>query len=158
MNPESSQKLADLLRTHRIASLGTLRAGSPLVTLVLYAVSRDFCAFWLHLSKLAFHTRDIHTDPRVGLMIAEVDDGTRDPQTLARVSLVGEALAVEKDTTEFEEGRNLYTEKHPEAEHIFSLGDFDLYRIEPKSARFVAGFGEIFNLSLKDFKKAAEKT
>lgn len=156
MNPESSQKLAELLRTHRVASLGTLRAGSPLVTLVPYAVSRDFSAFWLHLSKLAFHTRDILADPRIGLMIAEVDDGARDPLTLTRVSLLGEAVLVSKDTPEFEEGKTLYMETHAGARTTFSLGDFDLYRIRPRTARFVAGFGEIFNLSLRDFKKAAE--
>ena len=34
------------------------------------------------------------------------------------------------------------------AEQLFSLGDFNLWRITPKGGRFVAGFGRAFNLVL----------
>jgi hypothetical protein len=35
------------------------------------------------------------------------------------------------------------------------LGDFAIYKIVPRTARYVAGFGKIFNLTVEDFKQAA---
>ena len=77
--------LARLIRTQRTASLGTLRGGSPFVSMVLYTTAPDFRAFIIHASRLAYHTQDILQDARVGLMIAEADDGMGDPQMLGRV-------------------------------------------------------------------------
>jgi putative heme iron utilization protein len=42
--------------------------------------------------------------------------------------------------------RNLYLQRFPEAEQLFSLGDFNIWKITPKGGRFVAGFGRAFNL------------
>jgi len=32
------------------------------------------------------------------------------------------------------------------AEQLFSLGNFNLWKITPKAGRFIAGFGQAFNL------------
>jgi hypothetical protein len=42
--------LARLIRSHRIAALGTLRDGAPFVSMVAYGVGADLGAFWLHLN------------------------------------------------------------------------------------------------------------
>lgn len=158
METQSSAALAELVRNNRVAALGTLRKGAPLVTMVPYAVSRELTSFMLHISRLAFHTQDILADPRVSLMICEPDTGDRDPQTLARVSVSGEAQEIAQDSAAFAGARGLYLARFPEAERNFSLGDFGLYRIEPHTARFVAGFGRIFNLTLRDFAAAGSPT
>jgi heme iron utilization protein len=155
MDAESLEILSRLIRSQRVGALGTLRNGAPHVSMAIYAVSSDFTAFWVHLSRLAFHTQNILQDPRVGLMIAEPDTGNSHPQTLARVSIQGEARGLIKDTQESVDARSLYLNRFPEAIGNFELGDFDLYRIEPQSARFVAGFGRIFNLGLANFREAS---
>jgi putative heme iron utilization protein len=155
MDAQSQQTLARLIRTQRIAALGTLRDGGPLVSMILYAVAPDFSAFYIHASRLAQHTRDILQDARVSLMIAETDTGVPDPQTLARVSIRGEAVEVPPADPDYAEARSLYLTKFPQAVFNFDLGDFALYRIQPRRARFVAGFGQIFNLTLADFKQTA---
>jgi putative heme iron utilization protein len=155
MDAESQITFSRLIRSQRVAALGTLRDGGPQVSMVVYAVSSDFSAFWIHLSRLAFHTQNILKDPRIGLMIAEPDKGGGDPQTLSRLSISGEARPLAKETQDFAAARSFYLGRFPEAIGNFELGDFDLYRIEPKSARFVAGFGRIFNLGLPNFLEAA---
>lgn len=155
MDAQSQQTLARLIRTQRIAALGTLRDGGPLVSLILYAVSPDFSAFYIHASRLAQHTQDILQDARVSLMIAETDTGVPDPQTLARVSIRGEAVEVPSSGVAYAEARSLYLTKFPQAAFNFGLGDFALYYIQPRRARYMAGFGQIFNLTLADFKQAA---
>lgn len=155
MDNQSQQTLARLIRAQRVAALGTLRDGGPLVSMILYAAAPDFSAYYIHASRLAQHTQDILQDARVSLMIAETDTGVPDPQTLARVSIRGEAVEVPPTIADYAEARLLYLTKFPQAFPNFGLGDFALYRIQPRRARFVAGFGQIFNLTLADFKKVA---
>jgi heme iron utilization protein len=154
MDTDSLHKLAQLIRSQRIASLGTLSQGIPHVSMVPYASAKDFSAFWLHLSGLAFHTRNIHADPHIGLMICEADAVGQDPLALARVSIQSEAVELPNGSQEFDSARSLYLAKFPGAEMSFGLGDFGLYRITPVEGRYVAGFGRTFNLSIEDFKRA----
>src|SRR3970282_1935708 len=148
--------LAALLRSQRTAALGTLRDGAPFVSLVLYAAAPDLSTFWLHLSRLAVHTRALLADPRVGLMISEPGRAGADPQQLARVSIQGEARALPPDAPAYAGTRSLYLARFPQAGQSFALGDFDLYCVRPVLARYVAGFGQIFNLSEADFRAAGE--
>ena len=97
MDKDSLHILTRLISSQRTAALGTLRSGAPEVTMVLYAPSPTFSEFWLHLSGLAHHTQNILADPRVSLMIVEPEDPERAPQTLARVTILGEASALVHD-------------------------------------------------------------
>lgn len=155
MDERSEKRLAELIRGQNSAALGTLRNGFPFVSMILFASSEDFTAYYIHISKLAHHTQDILKDPRVGLMISETDLGAKDPQTLARVSILGEAVEVLPGTAEFEAAAPLYLGKYPTAHGNFRLADFSLYRISVQTARYVADFGKIFNLKPADFRRAA---
>lgn len=146
MDTSSEKILADIIRTARIAVLGTLHEGEPNLAMVAYAFAEDFSAFYIHVSRLGRHTRDMESDPRVGLLIAETDDGRLDPQTLARLSIQGTAEMLPRNALDYANVKHLYLTRFPEAEGLFSLGDFNLWRITPKSGRFVAGFARAFNL------------
>jgi putative heme iron utilization protein len=154
---ESSPLLeyARLITSQRIGFLGTLRDGSPSVSMVSFAETHDLSSFLIHISGLAQHTQDIAHSSRVGFMIAEPDDGSRNPQTLARASIKGNAVLVPRSSGQYKELADLYLKKFPDSATTFSLGDFGLYRIEAKAARFVAGFGKIFNFGPVDFLEAA---
>jgi putative heme iron utilization protein len=155
LDGESTQLLAQLIRTQRVASLGTLRDGSPFVSMVLYAPAEDFRTYYIHTSRLAYHTQDILRDPRVSLMIAEADDGTRDPQTLARVSILGSAEIVSEEEADYATARSAYLSRFPDLAFTFGFGDFALYRIAVESARYVAGFARAFNLKPGHFEQAS---
>lgn len=159
MDEQSQRLLAHLLHTQRVAALGTLREGAPFVSLAAFAPAPDFTAFYLHISRLAVHTRDILQDPRVSLLIAEPDaDATRDPQTLARLSIQGVAEEVMSEVSDYAAARTLYLARFAEAAMNFRLADFSLFRIRPNRARYVAGFGKIFNLQPHHLSAAAERT
>ncbi len=74
MDQQSEQTLAHLIRETRLAALGTLHDGEPNLAMVSYAFARDFSAFYIHVSQLGKHTRDMENDPRVSLLITETDD------------------------------------------------------------------------------------
>lgn len=155
MNPESQHLLAQLIRTKHAAALGTLYEGAPLVSLVPYLPNAAFAAFYLHLSRLAQHTQAILREPQVSLMIAEPDIGQQDPQTLPRVSLQGVASILPPTEAEYEAVRTAYVQRFPTAAMTVSLGDFAFYRVTPSRGRFVAGFGQIFNLTRESLQAAA---
>lgn len=147
MDDASAAALARLVRGQRIAALGTLRHGAPLVSMVLYLPAGDFSAFHLHVSRLAWHTQDMLADPRVSLSIAATDDGQRNPQALERVSVRGEARPIGNDSPDHAPLKAQWLARFPESAIQFELADFQFFRLAPHDARFVAGFGSIHNLS-----------
>jgi putative heme iron utilization protein len=151
MNSADSAALARLLRGARIAHLGTLRQGAPLASMTLYLAAPEFSAFYVHVSGLAWHTQDMRADPHVALSVAEGDDGRDDPFTLARVTLRGEATELGAD-----DGlKRAWLARFPAQAVNFELADFSFWRIAPRDARFVAGFGRIHNLSAAQLAAAA---
>lgn len=146
MDVASEETLAHLIRSTRIAALGTLHEGTPNLAMVAYAFAEDFSAFYIHVSKLGKHTTDMENDPRVSILITEKDDHRPDPQTLARVSIQGTAEILPRTDPGYAQVKNIYLARFPEAEQLFRLGDFNLWKITPKGGRFVAGFGRAFNL------------
>jgi len=152
MDAETAARLAGLLRKERIAHLATLRAGAPMASMTLYLPEEDFGAFYVHVSRLAWHTQDMLQDPRVALSIAETDDGRADPFTLMRVSIRGDASQLARDNPALQAR---WLERFPEQAINFELADFSFWQITPRDARFVAGFGRIHNLSADDLSAAA---
>jgi len=141
--------LKQLIHKERIAHLGTLRGGAPMVSMTLYLAEADLSAFYVHVSRLAWHTQDMLQDARVALSIGETDDRRADPFTLMRVTIRGEAAQI-KDGP-----KNAWLARFPEQAINFTLADFSFWRITPRDARFVAGFGRIHNLSAEELKRAA---
>ena len=154
MNSETSELLAGLIRKERVAHLGTLRGGAPMVSMTLYLAAGDFSGFHVHVSRLAWHTQDMLQDPRVALSIAESDDERPDPFTLMRVSIRGEAVRIQNEDPSFENLKDAWLARFPEQEINFELADFSFWRIAPRDARFIAGFGRIYNISAAELKNA----
>jgi putative heme iron utilization protein len=151
MNSEDTAALARLLRGARLAHLGTLRQGAPLVSMTLFLAAPGFEAFHVHVSRLAWHTQDMAADARVALSIAETDDARADPFTLARVSIRGEIAQVAGDAAL----QHAWLARFPAQAVNFTLADFSFWRLAPRDARFVAGYGRIHNLSAAELAAAS---
>lgn len=156
MDGQAEQTLARLIRNTRIAALGTLHEGNPNLAMVAYAFADDLSAFYIHISKLGKHTKDMGTNPRVSLLITETDDLRADPQTLARVSLQGTAEMLPRTDPGYDHVRRIYLARLPEAEQLFNLGDFNIWKITPQSVRFVAGFARAYNLAPEVLRKVSQ--
>ena len=137
-------ELAALIRGERVAHLATLRQGAPMASMTLYLPEAGFAGFLVHVSRLAWHTQDMGRDPHVALSISQTDDGRADPFTLKRLSIRGTAVNLEIQQPLLKES---WLARFPEQAINFELADFSFWRIAPRDARFVAGFGRIHNLS-----------
>ena len=96
-------------------------------------------------------------DPRVSLSIFETDDGRSDPQTLARVTLRGDAVEID-GAGDAESLKTSWLERFPASAVTFELADFSFWRIVPRDARFVAGLGRTYNLSAAELARTAQET
>jgi heme iron utilization protein len=148
--------LARLIWGGRWAALATYGDGVPLASMVAYACEPGFARFLLHLSRLSAHTRNLLASPSVSIAISEPDkDQVRNPQTLARVSIQGEARPLQEDSSGYSEAKALYVNRFPDSSPLFGFGDFLLFRLVPREARFVAGFARAYSLDSEELKEAA---
>ena len=140
---DSAKVARGLLRRSRQGALATLMTGTgdPYCSLVNLASHPDGSPILL-ISRLALHTRNILSDPRVSLMLDERSAG--DPLEGARIMLAGTAEEAHGEAVAAL--RQRYLSAHPSAEVFVNFKDFSFFRIRPKGAHLVAGFGRIEDL------------
>ncbi|SNT37895.1 hypothetical protein SAMN06265795_13217 [Noviherbaspirillum humi] len=123
-------------------SFGTLTThstqlpGYPFGSLAPYALDEAHRPLFL-ISGLAEHTRNLQADARSSLLVAE--SGSKNVLAGSRLTLLGDAAPCEPEEALVER----YLRYHPEGRRYLDLGDFRFYRLSPRRARFVAGFGEM---------------
>jgi putative heme iron utilization protein len=156
VDAQTSLLLKGLILKERLAHLGTLRNAAPMVSMTLYMPERDFSAFYVHVSRLAWHTQDMLQDARVALSISEADDRRADPFTLMRVTIRGEASNISNQDRQVAALKKTWLERFPKQAINFELADFSFWKITPRDARFVAGFGQIHNLSADALRSSAQ--
>lgn len=156
LSVQEQRQLAGLLREQRWAALATVHQNRPQASMVAYAYDAADHSLLLHLSRLADHTRNLLASPHASLVVSAPDDGEGDPQTLARVSLHGRCVALDKTGPGYAAARAAYTQRLPEAERLFEFGDFVLFRLLPQGARYIGGFARAHSLGREDLILALE--
>jgi len=149
MDEDSKKTLIELLKNSKTASLGTSKENQPFVSMVSFSNSQKFSEFYILISQLAVHTKNILENNKVSLMICQTENETKNPNSLARITFIGKAIVVEKSYKNYSSIKQNYLNKNLSAEMLFNLGDFQIFRIEVEQARFVAGFAKTYNLSTK---------
>ena len=157
MNSEELASIATLMRSQRVAALGTLHDDRPFTSMVAYAAEADFGGVLLHLSRLASHTRYLLAHSEAALLILERDDGRDDPQTLARITLTGTAAPVPAESATYTGARDCYLARLPTSAPLFEFPDFRLFRFVPSEARYVGGFARAYTLTAEQLRKASER-
>ena len=147
MNEPELRELQALIRRHRQATLAVVENGEPFTAMVSYAEESDLGGLLIHLSNLAPHKRQLKANPHCSVLIAAPDPGHGEVLALPRVTLQGVATMIEKDTPDYEQARSRYLSKLPTSTVMFTLGDFDLFRITPLRGRFIAGFGRTYEFT-----------
>ena len=151
MTETTAAQLKQLLRQRSVAALGTFHAGAPYVSMVPYALVPDASGLIIHVSGLASHTKDMRIDPRVSVLVVQAEGGEISALALARASIQGTALEVPSDSPDAPGFRAAYLERFPEASQMFGFADFSLFKIQPTSVRFVAGFAQAYTISAESF-------
>jgi heme iron utilization protein len=141
-NASLSRALRELIHSQRTAALGTLDAqGEVFVSRVPFAIEPDSASLVIHVSGLAAHTSNLLHHPRASLLIAQAEVPGEPVHALPRVSIDVAAQALAPDSPETQACCAAYLARFPEAEPMTELADFRFIRLNPLSARQVAGFG-----------------
>ena len=153
MDDTLNQVLRKLVYSRAVAALGTVEKGEPFVSMVPYILHGASADFLIHVSGLSAHTRQILAQPRVSIMVTAAEDAVDEngaaiqPQGLPRVSVQGNAMRLDPVGADYASGKALYLERFASAAQMFELPDFSLFKISPRSVRFIAGFGKAHSLS-----------
>jgi heme iron utilization protein len=110
--------------------------GYPYATLLPFALDESHRPLFL-VSSLAEHTKNLLTDRRVSFLLSAATG--KQVLSAARLTLVGD---VEPITPE-EALINRYLRYQPDAKQYLELGDFMFFRMNPKRARYIAGFAQM---------------
>ncbi len=89
------------------------------------------------ISNIAEHTKNIAAKPKVSLLVFA---GMEDLQANARLTLLGDAIKIDKEDADL---RARYLRYIPQAASYFDMHDFAFYRIRITQARYIAGFGKM---------------
>lgn len=136
-------RLIRLLQQHRWGALATADLnGTPMASMVGYVLGDNAAVLYLHLSRLAAHTGNLLANGNAALVVSEEDTAVEDPQELARVTLQGSCVVIERDSEEYSTAKARYLQRLPASERLFDFPDFILFRLDVASARFVGGFAQ----------------
>jgi len=147
----SLRALLEQERSGVLATLSASRDGWPFASVAPFALT-DAGEPLLLLSRLAEHTRNVLADQRASLLIQD-HASLADPQAGARVTILGQIEAVAPP--ELEPGQHRYVTRHPQAADYLQLGDFHLYVLRVREARFVGGFGDMGWIDAERFRSSA---
>lgn len=157
MSNDELHELGDLLAARQVAALGTLHDGAPYVSMVPFAMLEDGSAFLIHVSELAAHTQDMLTDPRVSLLIVQSESAETLPQSLARLTVLGEARQIDEESADHAPAMARYLERFPDSAPMFQFADFSLFAIRAASFRWIGGFAAAQSLTPEEFAAAVRR-
>ena len=95
------------------------------------------------ISHLAEHTQNAEGDSKAGFMVSSLGP---DLQERARVSLLGDLEPVDQPTVSAR-----YLRYFPDAQGYLEIGGFRFFRLEPRSLRYIAGFGSIHTIAAESY-------
>lgn len=135
-----------LVRSARFAALAALEPGSghPLASRVAVGCDMDGSPVLL-ISALSSHTPALNADPRCSLLFGEPGKG--DPLAHPRITVVGRAEQVARDTPLHERLRRRYLLRHPKAKLYVDFADFAFFRVTVARASLNGGFGKAYDLA-----------
>jgi len=140
MTRTAEQAARSLIQQNHEAVLSTLsdQEGQlfPFGSVVPYVCDRQ-CFPVLLISRLAEHSRNIGLRPQVSLLVQAKAQGDEDIQTLARATLLAQAVPVDD-----RDCRKRYFAVFPQSRDYFEQLDFEFFRLHPIKLRYIAGFGQ----------------
>jgi putative heme iron utilization protein len=147
---ERARTLVHHALTGALATLSRKHLGHPFGSVMPYAPDAEGRPRLL-ISTMAMHTQNLAADPRATLLVTQ-PGATGDPLAAGRVSLMGEARAL--DGVEAEAARTAYLARHSTARYWADFGDFGFWRLEVTDVYFVGGFAAMGWVNAVEYRAA----
>lgn len=141
-----TSELREFLRGFQTLQLATAsRAGVAEASYAPYYRSgRDF---FIYVSELSAHTRNLAENPNVSVLLIEAEDEAKHPFARRRVVYRCLSDEIPRGSQRFEATMGAMQERFGSFIGMLrKLGDFHLFRLEPSEGTYVAGFARTFRL------------
>jgi heme oxygenase (biliverdin-IX-beta and delta-forming) len=156
MERQVLEAIRDMVATHRVLGLAVLVDGDPEASLLPYAVRADYGAVYVQASGLARHSKGLQPGARVGVLIHEHEAADADPLQTKRMTVQATVAVLDRESEAFAAAREVFVGRLPGAEMTLNLGDFNLYELTLGRGRYIAGFGQAYNIGPDTFREIAE--
>ncbi|WP_108649198.1 heme utilization protein HutZ [Dongshaea marina] len=104
--------------------------------------------FYVLLSDIARHGRNLQSSPQLSLMMIEDESGAKQLYARRRLTYEASASLIQRDSQIWVEALEALQQRFGEIiEGLSRMADFKLYCLEPLSGRYVKGFGQAFEIS-----------
>ena len=141
-------KLIEEMRSLQLSTVG--EDGSPHCGYTPY-LHRAPCSFYIFVSQLARHTRDLLSNGTVAVMIIADEQSTSQIFARTRVHYQCQAQPLEPEHSEYLSILDDYQARHGKTAGLLrQLPDFVLFHLQPLHGQFVMGFGQAYTLTGKD--------
>lgn len=150
--PSLAERARTLIHLGRIGSLAThsrKQPGFPFGSVMPYGPDERGRPVFL-ISSMAMHTQNLKADARASLLVTQA--GGDDPLGAARVTLMGEVLAVPE--AEIAPVREMYLARYENARYWVDFDDFRFFRMQPADVYFIGGFGVMGWVPAEEYARA----
>ena len=138
-------KLITEMRCLQLSTLG--EDGNPHCSYAPY-LHRTPGRFYIFVSRLAAHTRNLLVNKPVAIMIIADEGSTSQIFARTRVNYLCEAQRIEPNHPDYELLLDDYEQRHGNMVGLLrQLPDFILFQLHPQSGQFVMGFGQAYTLT-----------
>ncbi len=143
-------------REFKTVLLGTVSSGGEPEASVAPAVVGADGAFYIYVSTLAAHTRNILQTARASVLLIEDEGASTQLLARRRLTFPCTATAIDRDDVVFAQIMRPLKEKFGDVmEHLESMTDFHLVRLTPRRGRLVTGFGQAYEVDPHDWTQIA---
>ncbi|MDH5700572.1 MAG: pyridoxamine 5'-phosphate oxidase family protein [Nitrospirota bacterium] len=152
MNDEQPAKVcASLIEDMRSLQLSTVGVdGVPQCGYTPY-LHRAPGSFYIFVSQLAAHTRNLLANGTVAIMIIADEQSTSQIFARTRVNYLCEAKRLAPDNPDYTLVLDDYQQRHGKMAGLLrQLPDFVLFQLQPLSGQFVMGVGKAYTLTGED--------
>ncbi len=144
---ERARTLVSGIQTGTLCTIAKEPAGFPYGSFVTFAMEDANPAFFI--SELAEHTKNLRSDARASLLVAEGGDG--DPLARGRVTLLGHGRKLMAGA-ERDAAKQAYLQAHPNAEYYIEYADFAFWRLDVDAVRYIGGYGRMSWVEIADWR------
>ncbi len=108
-------------------------------------------SFYIFVSQLAAHTRNLLANRAVAIMIIADEQSGSQIFARTRVNYLCDAKRIEPDSQDYALVLDDYQQRHGKMAGLLrQLPDFILFQLQPMSGQFVMGFGKAYTLTGDD--------
>ncbi|AIL32679.1 HugZ family pyridoxamine 5'-phosphate oxidase [Basilea psittacipulmonis] len=115
--------------------------------------------YYLYLSGLAAHEKNLIENPVASLMFIENEENARQIFARQRLTIQCKVSLIPRDNAVFTQILDKFSDKYGHfIKAIRSLTDFQLFELTPESANYVSGFAKAYDLSGPNLSHIEHKT